>query len=184
MEQVQRRDFLKNMGGIAATAAVIGTTMAPAARAAGFSDTDGRNNHHEDCWDNDKSCQFQFCDWDDICDEQFDCFCWFEIRCDNDKRNKKCDFDVFCQGNGQSWRKKCDDGHKKKHHWRFRQCEQRKSCFWQDKKCEIPCKLVCHCKDDDGCGYKDHCINLTCVCFVDDNGRCCYKVRCDGWTAS
>jgi hypothetical protein len=53
MEQVQRRDFLKNMGGIAATAAVIGSTMAPVANAAGFSSgNDSRNDHHKGCWDN------------------------------------------------------------------------------------------------------------------------------------
>jgi hypothetical protein len=174
MEPVQRRDFLKNMGGIAATAAVIGTTMAPAARAAGLSSsTDG--HHNEGCWDNDHSCQHQSTCHDEVCDEQFDFFCFFEIRCDTDRQNN-CNFDVFCQGNGQSWRKKCDDGHKRKHHWRLRRCEQKKQCG-QKQSCDIPCTLICHCVDDDGCGYTDHNCNFNVHCDVDDNGCCCYSIK-------
>jgi hypothetical protein len=178
MEPVQRREFLKNMGGIAATAAVIGTTMAPVAKAAGVVSSDHRKR--EECWDNDHSCQHQSCCYNPICDEEFDFSCFFDINCKEDSLGNFY-FDVFCQGNGQSWRKKCDDGRKKKHHWQFRHCERKQQCQ-KGQNCKIDCKLVCHCRDDDGCGYKDHCVNFCVYCFVDNDGCCCYSVQCTGFT--
>ncbi len=176
---------MKNMGGLAASAAVIGTTMVPVARAAGLSSPQHGNEGDGGCWDNDHYCQHQSCCYDQYCGqqgEQFDYSCYFEIQCQTDQNNH-CWFDVYCQGNGLSWRKSCNDGHKRKHHWRFKSCEGKSDCGWGNG-CQVECKLWCHCKDDDGCNYQDHCINFCVYCYVDGQGCCCYTVQCNGFSLS
>ncbi len=172
MDPVQRRDFLKNMGGIAASAAVLGTTMAPMAKAAGFNKKD--DDDHDGCYDNDHSCQYQSCFYDQICCEQVDLSCFFEINCQVDQNNC-CWFTVECNGRCQSYRKNCNDHHKRKHHWRCRECKFQGSCNY-GQNCQIPCKLYFQCYDDDGCGYTPHCYNFNVCCWVDSNGCCCYDI--------